>query len=476
MDLLRKKLLPTGEYIAPQGVYSSEPNRARQQVEKFRQLKAEGYKFPIPWGHRLSAVPQYGTVSSAEYQNALEQRAFEEARYNAGYVEDLDIDEDGTLQITLPAPPGYRVDHTSGDLVNEADGTRVREVSGAFGDWTDGKGRTHKDILIHAALCVRPVWGTNQPGFELATGNQTTLATGSVRYTHTLSTRVGGSSMAKEEDDLDLEGLDDDASEPGTESEPAEDLEAPDDVEPVKVKNPDMFEQAIGLLNQAGLQLPGHITEENFCEHLITALTQAISMGAKFERADSKDEVPPPVQTQTTDQPPSPEAPPIMMATVAKQSTARLAEYGLQKIRPIMLSTDDMSPREKVWAEKESRRTSKRIAGIYRECRDKWGLPKHIADREAAKCTVVQLSFLPNGDVVPPPDLHTAILVREILQTFAGVNPAELTTLATRGDITTAANPLDSAMKLRGSGNTAFAERMLQRVTGDKEAKLAQVR
>lgn len=418
----------------------------RRQVAKFQKLKSEGYKFPVPWGHRLSAVPERRTCTEAEWQKAVEQRAFEEARYNAGYVEDLRIDKDGDLQIILPAPPGYRVDHQTGDLVNERDGTRIREVSGAFGDWTDGKGRTHRDILIHAALCVRPVWGNGQPGFELDSGNQKTLATGMVRYTHTLSTRTGGSSMPKndmiEDEDIDIDEDPADDDEPVVSETEAVVDPAP---APVKVRQPDMFEQCVSLLNQAGLTMPTHTTEDNFIEHLVTALTVAISMGAKFERAE-EDETPPPAPAATTDQPPMPEAPPVMM------------------------STDQFSARERVWAEKESKRTRKRIAANWRHCRDRLGLFPDIADREAQKVSQIQLSFLPNGDVVAPPDLRTVLIVREILQRQQGISPERLSTLATATMATAVAVPNPITKK---GADTSFAQKMLSKIAPD--AKLASV-
>lgn len=485
MEMVRKKLLTPGTFHAPQAKFVANRDRLQKHVQKFKQLKSEGYIFPVPWGHRLSAIPERRLVTESQYHKALEQRAFEEARYNAGYVDDLNIDKDGDLEISLPAPPGYRVDHATGDLVNETDGTKIREVSGAFGDWTDGKGRTHKDILIHAALCVRPVWGDGQPGFQLASDNSTTLATGAVRYTHTLSTRTGGSSMAKPKKDYKLDGLEDEADLdelPDEEIVPETDTvtETPDEpIAPVKVKSPDMFEQCLALLNQAGLQLAAHTTEENFFENLVTALTVAISMGAKFERAESDPQ--PDAAAQTTEDgqqgaPPTPEAPPLMMSTVAQYTDEQLAEVGLQRVQPVMLSTDKMTDRERVWADKEAKRVRRTIASHYRFCRDKLGLFPDIAERKIAQTNVVQLSLLPNGDSVPPPELHTVLLVKEILQRMGGIDPskvpAQTTTLATAR---TVPNPMAAKTKQQQDSGS-FAERMLRKATGNPDAKLAEVR
>jgi hypothetical protein len=120
-------------------------------------FKAAGYEIPTPWGHKLKAVP---------HDPADPYRLDEEiSRWNAGYVEasagraDRRAVHAGPRPARLPGgqgPPG---------LVNDRDGTVIREVSPGFGDMIDGQGREHHDVLFHVALCTHPVL-PGQPGFE----------------------------------------------------------------------------------------------------------------------------------------------------------------------------------------------------------------------------------------------------------------------------------------------------------------------
>lgn len=481
-ELLRKRLLPPGAYVAPQGTYVASPNRMRKQVEKFKKLKAEGYKIPVPWGHRLSAIPQRETVSEAEFHKALEQRAFEEARYNASYVEDLDLDKDGALIISLPVPPGYKLDRESGDIINEADGTRIREVSGAFGDWQDGKGRLHRDILIHAALCVRPVDGQNQPGFASVTGSPAvtlatwhTLSTGAVRYTQ-LGTK-GDSSMAKE-DDIEVDDTIDDLPD-GDEEETETVDETPaaptPEPEPVKVKQPDMFETCVALLNQLGVQMPAHAKEENGWETLATVLTTAIGMGAKVEPISSDDDAAatPPMPQATSDQPPQPEAPPVMMATM---TDTELAKHGLQRIKPTFLSTEQMTDREKVWAGKQQKDVQRKIRNIYRQLRDKFGLFPDFCERKIAKASMVQLSMLPNGEYLPPPSLEAALDLLEVISRQHGItdNITRIKTLATAQVAGQKPVAVPNPVHAKPNKGGDFAQKMLEK--SHPGAVLAEVR
>ena len=50
-----------------------------------------------------------------------------------------------------------KLEKDTNDLINPRDGTRVREVSAGIGNWRDGKGVVHKDVIRHVALCTLPV-------------------------------------------------------------------------------------------------------------------------------------------------------------------------------------------------------------------------------------------------------------------------------------------------------------------------------
>ena len=448
-------LVPVGRHHAPQGVVEVTPERSRRWVEMFNRLKADGVRFPMPWGHRLSAIPEEGECTDEEYEAALEQRAAEEARWNATYIDDLHTDDAGNLILRACPPPGYSVCPHTKSLINARDGTRISELSAGIGDWRDGRGRQHKDIIIHAALVPLPVVA-GQDGFSLATGPRT-LGT-SVTYKQTLST--GSRSMAKTKDDIDDETPDltpeteetpetddvspeDDYELPPEETEPeAPELPEPEPETP-PVMNNDLVDQLVSLLQQAGLPLPENTNPTNLIERMVTALTVALGMGAKFEHDDS-DSTPEGVQPPATAQSglPQPEAPPMMMST---------------------LSIKD--PAMKRMAEREQKRMQNDIRAAWAECTE-YGCPVHIADDEAAKASRVMLSLnSKTGKPQLPAALARAQLVLKIFRAMNSVTaPAK-----PQATLSTVANP-----SVRTSSTTVseVAENMAIRVFG-AGAKLA---
>lgn len=416
--LLRKKLIVPGEWHAPQGKYVSSRQRSERQVAKFRELKNEGVLFEVPWGHRLSAYPRYGEISEEQWR---ENQESERARFNASYVEDLEVDPaDGGLIISMKPPPGYRLDPKSGDLVNETDHTVIREVSGAFGNWIDGQNRFHDDILLHAALCVKPVVA-GMPGFQLANGPVTLSGGGRVEYLYTLST--GGPAMDDELDEgkkkkkkggepddkpLDAPELppEDDIYEP---EEPLPDEPKPAPATPVEetpagsgIPKPkgNCVKKLLPLLVEAGLPMDEDVSSpEELCERLATILGFAVAHGMRFEREENEDVVPAPGATGTAGGPaPAPEQPPVMMS--------------LGQIR---------DPLTKKMAEREQERMRRDVATVWRENAE-LGCPVWIANREMAKGQNIQLSLNANTGKIPlPKQLAAARLVREILQAQQGI-------------------------------------------------------
>lgn len=151
--LFRKTVLAPGVYHAPEGRIEVTPQRIAGWVESFRLMKQDGIKIPIPWGHQSKANPIEPITQALQ-----DERNFLHSRYNATYVEDLDIDpKTGALVVAAPPPPGFKVDLATGTLVNERDGTQIAEVSAAICDWKDGKGRVWQDCIRHVALTPLPV-------------------------------------------------------------------------------------------------------------------------------------------------------------------------------------------------------------------------------------------------------------------------------------------------------------------------------
>lgn len=286
--LFKKKLVPCGRHIAPQGEVVVTPQRVKRWINKFEQLSKEGVRFPEPWGHILDAIPA----------DDHETRKFAKARWNAGYIHKLEQDpNDGGLVMLGTVPPGWEVEDGTGDLINQRDGTRIGEVSVGIGNWKDGKGRVHDDIVIHAALVPLPVWA-NQDSFQALS---TSSPDASVTFTSTLSTTTsGGRKMAKpqndEQDDI-FADTDNDAETPDDHLEPDADNDLADDLEPMEgdlppiepdmapppapVPEPVLPEQPmsmdgdkvrslVGIFNQMGANLPPDTNPSNFLDRVMT--------------------------------------------------------------------------------------------------------------------------------------------------------------------------------------------------------------
>lgn len=450
--LLRKPLLKIGEtYCAPQGTLKVTPNRAHRWVDKFQEMKNDNFSFPVPWGHKLSAMPFREDVNDQEWQEAVERRQQEEARWNATYVDDLKIEKekDGEFLVAyMSAPPGWEVCPTRDALINQRDGTMVKEVSAAFGNWRDNHSQLHKDILVHVALCTRPIaYGAG--GFKKADQQMRTLSSGpnSVEYSFTLSSG-GGLAMPKNKLDDDMDDLDagpkdakpkdskpkdampagnsdedipykpddemDDLDEPapvdgGDKGLSPEPVEKPLDPEPAPIDptpastpmvgpNHNRTKELVGLLNTAGLTLPGDTDSSNFEERLWVLMHMIINQGGRFEMPDSGSQdaaaKPPATGTSGDNAPPAAEPPPVMMSNI----------------------TD---PRLKRSLERDQKRMRKEVSTICSTLKE-LGCPVYLCDREEAGASLIQLSFTPSGDIKLPARLRGLRLVQEFIQAMRG--------------------------------------------------------
>jgi hypothetical protein len=191
----KKELAKPGVFQSAQGEVVITPKRIDHWLKTFNKLRKEGFNFPVPWGHKLQAVP------TDEDPFAQEENY---ARWNSGNINRLEKSKDGSLWMIAETPPGYKVEQDTQRLVNEKDGTVVTDVSPGIGDWTDGQGREHKDIILHAALCTHPVQH-NQTGFlpasgvRLPDGTKLLSSVGTVKVTCFLQTK--GAKMASLKDD-----------------------------------------------------------------------------------------------------------------------------------------------------------------------------------------------------------------------------------------------------------------------------------
>lgn len=169
MAVFEKVLLRNGIYAAPQGQFEATPERLRHFVSQFQEMRRRGIRVPVAWGHQPKAIP------GDDEERA--QKQYYLSHFNAGYLDDLDYDEQTGRLKGKPNVPGADCDE-NGNIVTECtlpDGRKVKsacgEVSIAVKDWKDGKGKLWKDSIIHVAITPLPVVA-GQDGFRaLSTDN-----------------------------------------------------------------------------------------------------------------------------------------------------------------------------------------------------------------------------------------------------------------------------------------------------------------
>lgn len=270
MGAIRALLLPAGVHEAPQGTLHATPERLRRWAAQFRRMKAERIKIPIAWAHAKGALPHEA--------DSPEERQYREAKFNAGYLSDLEYDPAEKALYFCGDVPGCEVDD-KGNLVHWerlSDGREVKcaigEVSAGIKNWKDGQGRKWPDSVIHVALCPRPVVA-GQDGFRaLATDGDGTF------YLSLSTLKTLGADMAKEEDD-DLDPAEEEAQgaervgeeEAAVETTPPEPPPEP----PAEIGAEDQgdarLSEAVQVLEAHGLHLPPDTTLANLIERICVA-------------------------------------------------------------------------------------------------------------------------------------------------------------------------------------------------------------
>lgn len=303
VELYEKELVRPGWYAADGGPTYVTPQRIERWEKEFQELRKEGFAFPTPWGHKLQALP---TDGSDPY--ALDEKY---ARWNAGDMEWVHR-KNGRLYLIGTVPPGYKIDDQHGRLVNEHDGTIVRHVSPGFGDWQDGQGRYHEDVLFHTALCTHPVQH-DQEGFrritELPSGLRELARTGGRRFLSsaskvrrvTMMALPKGKFMAADSDDKpkekpDMPSPDEDVLPPIGEdgigpidAAPAPDVLPPEPAVPDPVPDlgsagsvitPEQAAQFVQIMQQLGAPMLPGTNNTNIIERLLVLLHAAVNQGA----------------------------------------------------------------------------------------------------------------------------------------------------------------------------------------------------
>lgn len=237
MPRFRKEILKPGDYRSPDGNITISQDRMNHWVNSFQKMRASGLKIPLPWGHQSSASPKL--------EETPEEKEFRECKYNAGYVENLEIDKNGTLSMIIDVPRDEDASRV---------GTSIQEVSPQIETaWKDGKGKTWADVITHVALVTHPVV-SGQNNFEQIEENKLVMRLSLKDY-------IEDKKMAKED-------------------------EKKPDEKKTEVKHSGVDSELLDLLAEIGLVLPDDTTENTFKECLKTA---ALTMKHKLEELEGED-------------------------------------------------------------------------------------------------------------------------------------------------------------------------------------------
>jgi len=154
MVLVCKDVIKPGVYFAGGRSHTVTPEHLDSFVRNFKEMRQSNMKVPVPWEHPATTNQE---AFPADEENAEEVARRERHRLNSGWVEDLYVDEDGTLKTKMN--------------LREEDARKLSEIGGfvspQFGTFIDGRGRTWNNAITHIALTNRPINDDQSDKFEL---------------------------------------------------------------------------------------------------------------------------------------------------------------------------------------------------------------------------------------------------------------------------------------------------------------------
>lgn len=144
MAKFKKIILKPGSYVSPDGEMNIDENRIKHWVKQFNRMKSSGLNIPTPWGHQ-------------DQPTSIAEKELWESKFNAGFVDNLEVDENGNLTTIVDVPRQEDAERV---------GTIVKEVSPQIESvWRDGKGKIWSDVITHLAFVTHPVV-SGQSNFE----------------------------------------------------------------------------------------------------------------------------------------------------------------------------------------------------------------------------------------------------------------------------------------------------------------------
>jgi len=136
----RKELIRTGQWRHPAGDFTLEvtPERMRAWLERFQEMKRDGMRVPVPYGHSY------------------------DSRDNAGFLEDLEVEDDRLFGIlNIPKEEDWR-----------KIGSTIKDVSVSINpDFVGGSGKSYSEVIEHVALTNYPVVA-GQSDFQMVAAHE----------------------------------------------------------------------------------------------------------------------------------------------------------------------------------------------------------------------------------------------------------------------------------------------------------------
>lgn len=136
-----KDVIRPGTYRVNGRTFKVTESDVNHWKSSFEKMRAQGIHVPVPWEHPEDPADGGSPLSEHEKRRQL-------YKMNAGWVSDVRVGDDGTLQALL-------------DIGSHDEAKRLESVGGfvspRFATWQDGDGNVWNNAMCHVAITPRPV-------------------------------------------------------------------------------------------------------------------------------------------------------------------------------------------------------------------------------------------------------------------------------------------------------------------------------
>lgn len=242
--------------------------RLQKWANTFQAMRAAGIRVPAPWSHRDRIGPEGSLLMAKPDQSILD-----DANKNAGFWTSMSYDPlERSLDCILETPGDLNDPSTPAGKI----GTTVQETSiYSLPTWTDGRGRTWEEPILHIGCVVNPI----EPGQEnfRPVGNELAVC---MSFQKKDKPNDPGDDTMEEEESKDPAGdtgdplIDPVAADAAMAEEQPDPLAEGSNPPPLPPGSEGPLGNIVALLDRQGIRLPGTTTPENFLSFLEVALLQ----------------------------------------------------------------------------------------------------------------------------------------------------------------------------------------------------------